>query len=82
MVDVAQIGSGSTLSHVVCTRRWEAADQTGRSCSVTRLALSASLFVELEGFLHHVDDALHPLDDVIGFGRVGHQLLAGAGDDV
>jgi hypothetical protein len=27
-----------------------------------------SSFADLEGFLHHVDDALHPLDDIIGFG--------------
>jgi hypothetical protein len=33
----------------------------------------------LEGFLHHVDDALHPVDDVVGFGRVGLRFLVGAG---
>jgi hypothetical protein len=33
----------------------------------------------MEGFLHHVDDALHSLKDVIGFGRVGLRLLTGAG---
>jgi hypothetical protein len=37
-----------------------------------------SLFADLEGFLHHVDDFLHPLYDIIGFGRVGLRLFAGA----
>jgi hypothetical protein len=36
----------------------------------------------LEGFLRHVDDVLHPLDDVVGFGRVGLRLLVGAGGGV
>jgi hypothetical protein len=36
-------------------------------------------FIDLEGFLHHVDDALHPLDKVIGSGWVGIRLSAGAG---
>jgi hypothetical protein len=40
-----------------------------------------SSFVDLEGFLHHVDDALHPLDKVIGFGRVGLRLSVRAGGD-
>jgi hypothetical protein len=38
-----------------------------------------SSFTDLEGFLHHVDDTLHPLDKIIGFGQVGPPLLAGAG---
>jgi hypothetical protein len=70
MVVVTQIGSGSTLPHAECTCRWVAADRKGRS------------FADLEGFLHHVDDTLHPLDDIIGFGRVGLQLFAGAGGGV
>jgi hypothetical protein len=37
-----------------------------------------SSFADLEGFLHHVDDALHPLNDIIGFEWVGLRLLAGA----
>jgi hypothetical protein len=32
-------------------------------------------FADLEGFLHHVHDALHPLDDVIGFGWVVINIL-------
>jgi hypothetical protein len=39
-------------------------------------------FTDLEGFLHHVDDALHSLNDVVGFGRVGLRLLARAGGGV
>jgi hypothetical protein len=31
------------------------------------------------GFLHQVDDALHSLNDVAGFGRVGLRFLTGAG---
>jgi hypothetical protein len=40
MVAVAQIGSGSTSSPVVCTRRWEAAGRIGRSYGATHPALS------------------------------------------
>jgi hypothetical protein len=47
----------------------------GRSCGATRLALSAELV------RHHVNDTLHPLDDIIGFGRVGLRLFAGARGD-
>jgi hypothetical protein len=39
-------------------------------------------FASLQGFLHYVDDALHSLNDVIGFGRVGLRLLAGAGGGI
>jgi hypothetical protein len=32
-------------------------------------------FADLEGFLHHVDDTPHSLNDVIGLGRVFDFLL-------
>jgi hypothetical protein len=38
---------------------------------MARPALSVELSRILEGFLHHVDDSLHSLNDIIGFGRVG-----------
>jgi hypothetical protein len=40
--------------------------------------LSAKPF-RRSGVLHHVDDALHPLDEIIGFGWVGLRLFARAG---
>jgi hypothetical protein len=39
-------------------------------------------FIDLEGFLHHVDDAHHALTVVVGLGRGGLRLFARAGGGV
>jgi hypothetical protein len=39
-----------------------------------------SPFADLEGFLHHVNEALHPLDEIIGFGRWVFEFLPELGE--